>query len=239
VTGAEETASWNSWFGKGFGAYLKAAVDDEDSPLFNLVQRVVAEFEATNERIDKRRAEIVELEECFKSTTGQLPQVRDWAPDTVFYCGYGGGPSQARKDCARRPGVGDDWTQVASPGRDGRDGKELHVRGLYSPTKSYAKLDVILYGCEPLMAKSDNPGAPPGGAWMRLAPRGKRGERGAAGPRGPRGAAGAEGSLTISRWHIDPERYCAVPILSNGTVGAPLQLRGLFEQFLVDARSAQ
>jgi hypothetical protein len=58
-------------------------------------------------------------------------------------------------------------------------------------------------------------------------------------PRGPRGAAGAEGSLTISRWHIDPERHYAAPILSNGTVGAPLQLRGLFEQFLVDARSAQ
>ena len=33
-------------------------------------------------------------------------------------------------------------------------------------------------------------------------------------------------------WRIDPAAYAAVPLLSDGSEGAPLELRGLFKQFL-------
>ena len=49
--------------------------------------------------------------------------------------------------------------------------------------------------------------------------------RGLIGPRG-------EPAPTITGWRIDREGYAAVPVLSNGTEGAPLELRSLFEQSL-------
>ena len=35
----------------------------------------------------------------------------------------------------------------------------------------------------------------------------------------------------ICGWRIDRVAYAAVPLLSDGSEGAPLELRGLFEQF--------
>jgi hypothetical protein len=49
----------------------------------------------------------------------------------------------------------------------------------------------------------------------------------AAGLIGPRG----ESAPTICGWRVDPATYAAVPLLSDGSEGAPLELRGLFEQF--------
>src|SRR5436190_513743 len=49
--------------------------------------------------------------------------------------------------------------------------------------------------------------------------------RGLIGPRG-------EPAPTMTGWRIDREGYAAVPVLSNGTGGAPLELRSLFEQSL-------
>jgi hypothetical protein len=40
---------------------------------------------------------------------------------------------------------------------------------------------------------------------------------------------------TIRDWKIDRARYVAMPIMSDGREGPPLELRGLFEQFLRDA----
>ena len=54
---------------------------------------------------------------------------------------------------------------------------------------------------------------------------GERGER------GPKGDAGASGG-TIRDWKIDRARYVATPLMSDGSDGPPLELRGLFEQFL-------
>ena len=60
---------------------------------------------------------------------------------------------------------------------------------------------------------------------------GKRGE-GDPGPRGPRGNRdAAETPVTIVGWALDVEDYRACPALSNGEVGAILDLRPLFEQF--------
>jgi hypothetical protein len=92
----------------------------------------------------------------------------------------------------------------------------------------------VLVGGSSFVALRDNPGPCPGRGWTLLAaadkdgatgPRGERGERSLIGPRG-------EPAPTITGWRIDRASYAAVPVLSNGIEGAPLELRGLFEQFL-------
>ena len=79
------------------------------------------------------------------------------------------------------------------------------------------------------VAKSDDPGPCPGPNWQ-IGPSGKTG---AAGQRGPKGDKGDNGD-TIIDWHLDQSRYLAVPILSSGKQGPPLQLRALFEQFQIE-----
>ena len=39
----------------------------------------------------------------------------------------------------------------------------------------------------------------------------------------------------VRDWKIDRARYLATPIMSDGREGPPLELRGLFEQFLLEA----
>jgi hypothetical protein len=41
--------------------------------------------------------------------------------------------------------------------------------------------------------------------------------------------------VTIRDWKIDRARYVATPVMSDGREGPPLELRGLFEQFLHEA----
>jgi hypothetical protein len=59
---------------------------------------------------------------------------------------------------------------------------------------------------------------------------GPPGRQGLVGPRGARGARG-EAAPTIVGWRIDPERYVAFSLMSDGRPGPLLQLRPLFEQF--------
>ena len=40
-----------------------------------------------------------------------------------------------------------------------------------------------------------------------------------------------EPAPTITGWRVDRPAYAVVPLLSDGSEGAPLELRGLFEQF--------
>ena len=42
----------------------------------------------------------------------------------------------------------------------------------------------------------------------------------------------AERAPAITGWRIDRAAYAAVPLLSDGSEGTPLELRGLFKQFL-------
>ena len=78
------------------------------------------------------------------------------------------------------------------------------------------------------------PGPCPGAGWQLLASQGKRGVPGERGERGERGPTGLSG-VTICEWKIDRARYVATPVMSDGREGPPLELRGLFEQFLADA----
>ena len=55
------------------------------------------------------------------------------------------------------------------------------------------------------------------------------------GPRGERGEKGDPGP-TIPDWEIDRAAYQAVPIMSDGTLGPPLVLHALFEQYHAESR---
>ncbi len=64
-------------------------------------------------------------------------------------------------------------------------------------------------------------------------PMGRDGAAGAPGPRGERGAKGEPGKAapTITAWAVDADGFTAAPILSDGSNGATLRLRPLFESF--------
>jgi hypothetical protein len=55
------------------------------------------------------------------------------------------------------------------------------------------------------------------------------------GERGPRGDPGLSGENIVC-WVIDRKKYLATPVLSDGSDGPAIELRGLFEQFLLDAK---
>jgi hypothetical protein len=56
-----------------------------------------------------------------------------------------------------------------------------------------------------------------------------------AGERGAQGTKGEPGASIID-WRIDQANYQAIPVMSDGTEGPPLPLRGLFEQFHDEAK---
>ena len=118
---------------------------------------------------------------------------------------------------------------LARAGQDGKDGQGLNIRGTFDPGETYAKLDVVTKDYGWFVAISDDPGPCPGPGWKS----GPVGKTGASGPRGPKGDKGDNGD-TIIDWHLDQSRYLAVPILSSGKQGPPLQLRALFEQFQIE-----
>jgi hypothetical protein len=163
---------------------------------------------------------------------GKLPIVKLWMPETVYYEGdvvaYDGGSFQAKRDTGQPPSHAH-WMCLAS---SGRDGKTIAVRGTFDESVSYRRLDVVALNGGSFIALKDAPGLCPGPGWQLLASQGKRGPAGEKGERGPRGDAGASGA-TIVGWKLDRERYLATPVMSDGSDGPPLELRGLFEQFFL------
>ena len=131
--------------------------------------------------------------------------------------------------CLYRPS---DWICLATAGRDGNS---ITVRGTFNETAEYRRLDVVALNGGSFIALKDAPGPCPGPGWQLIASQGKRGVAGEKGERGPRGDAGLSGA-TISGWKIDRARYVATPIMSDGSEGPPLELRELFEQFLLETR---
>jgi hypothetical protein len=69
-------------------------------------------------------------------------------------------------------------------------------------------------------------------------PRGMTGAKGEYGARGPEGKTGPQGKpgATIVKWEIDRKCYSIWPVMSDGTTGPALELRGLFEQFVSDVK---
>jgi len=169
---------------------------------------------------------------------GALPLVKLWKPETVYYAGdvvaYDGGTFQAKRDTGQPPPHAD-WICLATAGRDGNS---ITVRGTFNVTAEYRRLDVVALNGGSFIGLKDAPGPCPGSGWQLLASQGKRGVAGARGERGERGPKGDPGlsGVTIRDWKIDRARYVATPVMSDGREGPPLELRGLFEQFLLETR---
>jgi hypothetical protein len=138
---------------------------------------------------------------------------------------------QAKLDTGQPPSHAD-WTCLAAAGRDG---KGITVRGTFNETAEYRRLDVVALNGGSFIALKDEPGPCPGPGWQLLTCPGKRGVAGEKGERGPQGNPGASGA-TIRDWKIDPAHYVATPVMSDGSEGPPLELRGLFKQFFLESR---
>jgi hypothetical protein len=188
-------------------------------------------------------AKLAAVEERLKAVPGRLPVVKIWCQESVTYEGevvsYDGSLYQARKDTAQSPG-GSDWVCVARAGRDGCDGLTPNVCGMFDAYKTYARLDVVECDGASYIARCDDPGICPGDGWQLLSRPGRRGPVGETGPCGRKGERGARGEAapTIINWTIDRVHYRAIPTMSDGKPGAPLDLRPLFEAYHEEAGRA-
>jgi hypothetical protein len=172
-----------------------------------------------------------------KGHPGKLPLVKAYRPDEVHYAGevvvHDASAYQAQRDTARAPLNDRDWICIAAAGREGVDGRSPTVRGTFDPKATYTRLDIVAFDKGSFIARYDEPGSCPGDGWQLIAAEGARGEKGSPGPRGAQGAKGEKGdpAPTIAGWQIDRPNYQAIPVMSDGTEGPPLALRGLFKQF--------
>jgi hypothetical protein len=132
-------------------------------------------------------------------------------------------------------GIGRDGErgEPGSPGRDGSDGRSFVIRDTYDAAESYKALDVVTLNATWFVARADDPGPCPGPGW-KAGPTARRGEKGERGERGPRGESVQ--AVQIVEWTIHAKTYEAVPLLSDGSQGAAIPLRALFEQFQAEAR---
>jgi hypothetical protein len=166
---------------------------------------------------------------------GKLPIVEEWKCETVFYEGsvvtYDGGSYQALRDTGEPVDNAAHWRCFAAAGRDA---KSLRHRGTFKDDLEYAAFDVIALNGGSFLALHDKPGPCPGPGWQLLAGPGKRGIAGPQGDRGPAGIAGPPGkdAAEIVGWAMDRIAYTVTPVMSDGSSGSPLNLRGLFEQFV-------
>jgi hypothetical protein len=202
------------------------------------------EFKTADEEMQRAfEAKLAALEERVKAVPGRLPVVKIWCQESVTYEGevvsYDGSLYQARKDTAQSPG-GSDWVCVARAGRDGCDGLTPNVCGTFDAYKTYARLDVVECDGASYIARCDDPGICPGDGWQLLSRPGRRGPVGETGPCGRKGERGARGEAapTIINWTIDRVHYRAIPTMSDGKPGAPLDLRPLFEAYHEEAGRA-
>jgi hypothetical protein len=138
---------------------------------------------------------------------------------------------QALQDTGMPPTHARHWACVAAAGRDGRSPRHA---GEFNPDRRYQQGDAVSLDGNSYVATVDDPGPLPGKGefWRLLAAAGKDGRDGATGPRGERGERGSIGprgepAPAICGWRIDRVAYTAVPLLSDGREGPPLELRGL------------
>lgn len=121
---------------------------------------------------------------------------------------------------AREPGPpGPAGADSLIPGPPGPEPYVGEVCGLWEPERSYRKFDLVTFNGSEWRARLDDPGSLPGNGWVLAAKRGSRGEQGL---RGERGLP----APVIASWEM--RDYRVVPIMSDGSVGPPLDLTEVF-----------
>jgi hypothetical protein len=170
---------------------------------------------------------------------GKIEGLCGYVEGAVRYRGdivtHRGSTYQAQRDTARQP-PHEDWICIARAGvdgKDGRDGCSPNVRGTFKAGESYQAFDIVALNGGSFIARYDHPGECPGEGWQALTLPGKRGQPGEPGPAGERGPQGERGPGLVG-WDIDPNSYTVCAILSDQTRSTPLDLRGLFEQFMLE-----
>jgi hypothetical protein len=170
---------------------------------------------------------------------GKIEAALPYREGEVHYRGaivlLGGSTWQARADTARAP-PHEDWICIAAAGRDGRDGvdgRSLRVRGTWREGDAYAALDIVALNGGSFIARRDDPGECPGDGWQSLTLPGKRGQQGEAGKKGERGEKGERGP-GIAGWDIDRDAYTVRAVLTDKSRSEPLDLRALFEQYILE-----
>jgi hypothetical protein len=140
---------------------------------------------------------------------------------------------------AARDGVDGEKGERGEPGERGPEGPKGADAPLpkwcrtFSADQTYSAMSIVAHNGASWIALRDNPGPLPGDGWGLLAQQGRRGERGDPGKQGEPGRKGDPGAYIVG-WVR--EGFNAIPILSDGASGAPLDLRGMFEEYHADAR---
>lgn len=122
-------------------------------------------------------------------------------------------------------------------GDPGAPGREWRSAGTYEPGKAYSWGDVVKLDGGAFVATRDDPGRCPGEGWDLLVMRGAKGPRGERGDRGERGAPGPAAPRIVD-WEIELGTYRAVPVMSDGTRGAPLPVLEFFDAYHAEVRGA-
>jgi hypothetical protein len=227
LASAEQWSNWTT-------DQIRSAVEAEREQTFELLTEVLVHIKQA--MIPEVVATLPALRGPIgpAGPVGRLPIAQEWQRETVYYEGsvvtYEGGSYQALHDTGEPPDNEAHWQCLAAPGRDA---KSFRHRGTFKDDAEYASHDIVALNGGSFLALHDKPGVCPGPGWQLLCAQGKRGATGEPGPRGPTGIAGPSGvnAAAVVGWNIDRAAYTIVPIMSDGTTGAPLNLRELFEQF--------
>jgi hypothetical protein len=231
---AASAEQWANWTTNQIRSAVEAERESTEALLIEILLRI------RNDVIPEVVAKLPALQGPVgpAGPAGKLPIAKEWQRETVYYEGsvvtHDRGSYQALRDTGEPPDNETHWQSLAAPGRDA---KSIRHRGTYKEDSEYAAYDAVALNGGSFVALRDKPGACPGPGWQLLAAPGKRGVAGERGPQGDRGPAGVPGppgkdAMTIACWTLDRAAYTVTPVMSDGTSGPPLNLRGLFEQFL-------
>ena len=201
---------------------LAAALGDELGAVAARIEHnLLLRFALEAERLRAGQAEYeLRLE---RAVAERLMALKDGAPGPQGERGERGEPGEAIIGPPGPEGI------AGPPGPPGEIPYVGEVCGAWEPERDYRKYDLVNFNGSEWRAKCDAPGALPGDGWAIASKIGERGKRGEIGPRGERGLPAA----VIVGWHIADFR--AVPKMSDGSTGAALDLRLLFEQYHQEA----
>lgn len=177
--------------------------------------------------VERLRAERAEFElRIERAVAEKLAALKDGPPGPQGERGERGEPGEAITGPPGEQGI------QGPPGAPGEVPYVGEVCGLFDPSREYRKYDLVCFHEAEWRARRDAPGALPGDGWALAAKAGARGPRGEMGQRGPAGPAGNPAAI-IAGWTVRDFR--AVPVMSDGKEGPPLDLRALFEQYHAEA----